>query len=63
MSHLNNSNQNKNAQNRIAQNQTTNNSQKNQQDSYDNFNNCVSVEPLPESSRPRRDGPGGEDAQ
>lgn len=64
MSHLNNnSNQNKIAQKQSNQNQTTNNSQKNQQDSYDKFNNCESVEPLPESSRPRRDGPGGEDAQ
>ncbi len=35
-----------------------------QQDSYSNQHGADqygSVEPLPESSRPRRDGPGGED--
>ncbi len=37
-----------------------------QQNNYNNSTNCSnngSVEPLPESSRPRRDGPGGEDAK
>lgn len=37
-----------------------------QKNNYNNTTNCSnngSVEPLPESSRPRRDGPGGEDAK
>lgn len=38
-----------------------NNTNNKQQDNCSNCSNCGSVEPLPESSRPRRDGPGGDD--
>lgn len=39
-----------------SQNKMDNSTQKNMQDNAQNANN---VEPLPESSRPRKDGPGG----
>lgn len=45
---------------------STKTSSTSQQDKYSNCNHCDqygSVEPLPESSRPRRDGPGGEDGE
>lgn len=50
-------------------NQSNQNKQNNESTLKDKFSNqskCDqygSVEPLPESSRPRRDGPGGEDAE
>lgn len=54
-----------------SKNQIENNTAKNsmnqsnnsQHNNYSNCNQCGPVEPLPESSRPRRDGPGGEDAK
>ncbi len=45
-------------------NNSTKNSGSSQQDRYSNQSGADQygyVEPLPESSRPRRDGPGGED--
>ena len=39
------------------------NSTNNQQDCCSNSSSTGYVEPLPESSRPRRDGPGGDDAE
>lgn len=50
--------------NQSNQNKQNNNSSL--KDKFSNQCNCDkygSVEPLPESSRPRRDGPGGEDAE
>ena len=50
-------------------NQTNSNSKNSESTIKDNYSNQSgadrygSVEPLPESSRPRRDGPGGEDAE
>lgn len=46
--------------------QSSQNNNSSMQDKFSNQNNCdkySSIEPLPESSRPRRDGPGGEDAK
>ena len=47
-------------------NNSSKNSSSSQQDKYANQSGADrygNVEPLPESSRPRRDGPGGEDAK
>lgn len=52
--------------NQSNQNKQNNSSSASMKDKYSNQCNCDkygSVEPLPESSRPRRDGPGGEDAE
>lgn len=44
---------------------TQQNKNKSQNDNFSNSSHCdyEHAEPLPESSRPRRDGPGGEDVQ
>lgn len=55
-----------NQQNKNQSNKASNSDSLKLQNKYSNTNNCDrygSVEPLPESSRPRRDGPGGEDAK
>lgn len=58
-----------NKNNNLNETQETNNSNSTKQSSFLNSvseskpssNKYKNVEPLPESSRPRRDGPGGED--
>lgn len=50
-----------NRQNNYSSSKHKNNSFNNTHDSkFSNSNKNKNVEPLPESSRPRRDGPGGE---
>lgn len=50
-----------NKNNNLNSNQKDNTLNSTNQSKFPNSSNFKSVEPLPESSRPRRDGPGGED--
>lgn len=49
--------------NQNKQNNSSSTSMKDKFSNQCNCDGCGCVEPLPESSRPRRDGPGGEDAE
>ncbi len=50
-------------QNENKYSNTTESSNSTKQNQFSNRDQYGSVEPLPESSRPRRDGPGGEDGE